>query len=43
MAHKQVAFRAAARAKVLEGATALADLLRITLRSEEQRLNSSHT
>ena len=31
MAHKQVAFRAAARAKVLEGATALADLLRITL------------
>ena len=31
MAHKQLAFRAAARAKVLEGATALADLLRITL------------
>lgn len=31
MAHKQVLFRAAAREKVLRGATALADAVRVTL------------
>ncbi|MHB1082196.1 MAG: chaperonin GroEL [Prosthecobacter sp.] len=31
MAHKQVTFRAAARAKILRGATALADAVRVTL------------
>jgi chaperonin GroEL len=31
MAHKQLLFRAAAREKILRGATALADLLRVTL------------
>ncbi len=31
MAHKKVLFQAAAREKVLRGATALADALRVTL------------
>jgi len=31
MAHKQLVFRAAAREKVLQGATALADAARVTL------------
>lgn len=31
MAHKQLIFRAAARDKILRGATALADAVRVTL------------